>query len=186
MAERVERNGLKVDRELVDFVEAEALPETGIEADTFWAALATLAHDFGPRNQALLDKRDTIQGQIDDWHLRHRNQPHDHEAYKAFLREIGYLLPVGGDFEIETADTDPEIASIPGPQLVVPITNARYALNAANARWGSLYDALYGTDAVDAGAPSKGYDRGRGGRECRPSSGPHGFLPARAAGPPEA
>ena len=164
MTSFTEKNGLKIAPELADFIETEALPGTGVSADAFWAALSALAHDFGPRNRALLEKRETLQKQIDEWHIRHRNQPHDHEAYKAFLQEIGYLLPEGGEFEIDTANTDPEIASVPGPQLVVPITNARYALNAANARWGSLYDAFYGTDATDGAAPSGPYNKGRGAR----------------------
>ncbi|NNL35493.1 MAG: malate synthase G [Silicimonas sp.] len=159
-----EKNDLKIAAELADFVETDALPGTGIEPEVFWSALSSLAHDFGPRNKALLEKRDELQTQIDDWHIRHRNQPHDHEAYKAFLEKIGYLVPEGADFEIETKNTDPEIASVPGPQLVVPITNARYALNAANARWGSLYDAFYGTDATDGHVPSGPYDKGRGAR----------------------
>ena len=164
MGTRIDRHGLQIDRTLFDFIEGQALPGTGVEADAFWEALSTLAHEFGPRNAALLKTRDDLQTQIDDWHIRHRNQPHDHEAYKAFLTEIGYLLPEGDDFEIETANTDPEIASVPGPQLVVPITNARYALNAANARWGSLYDGFYGTDAMGTPAPKGGYDKGRGAR----------------------
>ncbi|MFP7673502.1 malate synthase G [Marivita sp. S0852] len=164
MATRIERHGLQVDQVLHDFVEGQALPGTGVEADAFWTALSTLAHEFGPRNAELLKIRNSLQTQIDDWHIRHRNQPHDHEAYKAFLTEIGYLLPEGDGFEIETANTDPEIATVPGPQLVVPITNARYALNAANARWGSLYDGLYGTDAMGSPAPKGGYDKGRGAR----------------------
>ncbi|NND20397.1 MAG: malate synthase G [Silicimonas sp.] len=159
-----EKNDLKIAAELADFVETDALPGTGIEPEVFWSALSSLAHDFGPRNKALLEKRDELQTQIDEWHIRHRNQPHDHEAYKAFLEKIGYLVPEGADFEIETKNTDPEIASVPGPQLVVPITNARYALNAANARWGSLYDAFYGTDATDGHVPSGPYDKGRGAR----------------------
>ncbi|NNJ68825.1 MAG: malate synthase G [Boseongicola sp.] len=164
MSNRVNRAGLQVDRLLADFIETEALPGSDVTADDFWSGLSTLAHDFGPRNRALLETRETIQTQIDDWHIRHRNQPHDHTAYTAFLKEIGYLVPVGDDFEITTANTDPEIASVPGPQLVVPITNARYALNAANARWGSLYDAFYGTDATDGVAPSGPYNKGRGAR----------------------
>ncbi len=164
MTERVDRDGLKVARELADFVEAEALPGTGIAAADFWAGFGALVAAYGPRNRALLARRDELQAEIDAWHVRHRNAPHDHEAYKRFLEEIGYLLPEGEAFEIETANTDPEIATVPGPQLVVPITNARYALNAANARWGSLYDALYGTDAMGSLPPPGGYDRGRGAR----------------------
>ncbi|WP_300532746.1 malate synthase G [uncultured Mameliella sp.] len=164
MVDRVERAGLNVDEGLASFIEEQALPGTGIGAEGFWQALSELAHDFGPRNRALLDKREALQKQIDDWHKARANQPHDHEAYKAFLAEIGYLLPEGGDFEIETANTDPEIATVPGPQLVVPITNARYALNAANARWGSLYDGLYGTDAMGSLPPKGGYENGRGAR----------------------
>ncbi|MEL7150766.1 MAG: malate synthase G [Pseudomonadota bacterium] len=164
MVSRVERHRLQVAEELARFVEDEALPGTGVEANSFWEAFSALAHDLAPKNRALLDTRAVLQGKIDQWHKAHANQPHDHEAYKAFLTEIGYLVPEGDPFEITTENTDPEIATVPGPQLVVPITNARYALNAANARWGSLYDALYGTDAVD-GAPLAGpYDRGRGAR----------------------
>ena len=164
MANRIDRHGLQIDQTLFDFIEGQALPGTGVDADAFWEALSTLAHEFGPKNAELLKTREDIQTKIDEWHIRHRNQPHDHEAYKAFLSEIGYLLPEGDAFEIETANTDPEIASVPGPQLVVPITNARYALNAANARWGSLYDGLYGTDAMGTPAPKGGYDKGRGAR----------------------
>ncbi|ETX15622.1 malate synthase [Roseivivax halodurans JCM 10272] len=164
MSDRITRNELQIDRVLFDFVEGEALPGTGVESDAFWAALSKLAHEFGPRNAELLQIRERMQTQIDEWHLSHRNQPHDHEAYKAFLEEIGYLLPEGDDFEIETSNIDPEIATVPGPQLVVPITNARYALNAANARWGSLYDAFYGTDAMGSTPPPGGYDKGRGAR----------------------
>ena len=164
MSKRVECYGLQVDAVLHGFIEDQALPGTGVAADQFWQALSKLAHDFGPRNAELLKTREDMQQKIDDWHIRHRNQPHDHEAYKAFLTEIGYLLPEGGECEIETANTDPEIAAVAGPQLVVPITNARYALNAANARWGSLYDGLYGTDAMGTPAPQGGYDKGRGAR----------------------
>ncbi len=105
-----------------------------------------------------------MQAEIDSWHVKQRSQPHDHEAYKAFLAEIGDLLPEGDDFTIDTANVDPEIATVPGPQLVAPITNARFALNAANARWGSLYDGLYGTNAMGGAAPEGGYDRGRAAR----------------------
>ncbi len=164
MSKRQVIDGLQVAPELADFIETRALPGTGVDAAAFWAGLSKLVHELGPENRALLDKREDLQKQIDDWHIAHRDQPHDHEAYRAFLQGIGYLLPEGPDFEIETANTDPEIASVPGPQLVVPITNARYALNAANARWGSLYDAFYGTDAMGSPAPKGGYDKGRGAR----------------------
>lgn len=161
---RIEKQGIQVAPELAEFIETQALPGTGIAADAFWAGLAELVNKFGPENRALLQKREDIQTKIDAWHIANRDKPHDHQAYKAFLGEIGYLLPEGDDFEIGTANVDPEIAKVPGPQLVVPITNARYALNAANARWGSLYDGLYGTDAMGTPAPKGGYDKGRGAR----------------------
>ncbi|MFZ5964617.1 malate synthase G [Thalassococcus sp. BH17M4-6] len=164
MTDRVTHSDLQIDKLLFDFIETEALPGTGVSSETFWKGLSDLLHDFGPRNADLLQTRADLQEKIDNWHIRHRNQPHDHAAYTAFLEEIGYLLPEGDAFEIETANTDPEIATVPGPQLVVPITNARYALNAANARWGSLYDGFYGTDAMGSPAPKGGYDRGRGAR----------------------
>ncbi|MHA6325760.1 malate synthase G [Roseivivax sp. CAU 1753] len=164
MVERVERLGLQVDRILCDFIETEALPGSGIEAEDFWSGLGALIEEMTPVNRDLLQTREKLQSQIDAWHRARANQPHDHEAYKAFLSEIGYLLPEGPDFQIETENTDPEIAHVPGPQLVVPITNARYALNAANARWGSLYDSLYGTDAMGSAPPEGGYERGRGAR----------------------
>ncbi|MDZ7906382.1 MAG: malate synthase G [Cypionkella sp.] len=161
---RSNRHGLAVDIRLADFIESRALPGTGIETDAFWAGFAALLAEFAPQNRALLARRETIQAQIDAWHVQHRAQPHDHAAYRKFLRDIGYIVPEGPDFKIDTAGVDPEIASVAGPQLVVPITNARYALNAANARWGSLYDALYGTDAMGSPAPAGGYERGRGAR----------------------
>ncbi len=164
MTTRVERNGLRIAPEFADFIETEALPGTGVSSDAFWSGIAGLVRDFGPRNRELLAIREDLQRKIDAWHVERRNRPHDHQAYKAFLEEIGYLRPVGPAFEIETADVDPEIAEVPGPQLVVPITNARYSLNAANARWGSLYDALYGTDAMGSPPTGGGYDRGRGAR----------------------
>ncbi|MEQ9488113.1 MAG: malate synthase G [Alphaproteobacteria bacterium] len=159
-----DRAELKVARELVDFVEKDALPGTGVQAEAFWDGLSRLLNEFGPRNAALLKKRDELQAKIDEWHRERRDQPHDHFAYKSFLTEIGYLKDEGSEFQIETENTDPEIATVPGPQLVVPITNARYALNAANARWGSLYDGLYGTDAMGSKPPAGGYNRGRGAR----------------------
>ncbi len=164
MTERLDRAGLKVDAVLARFVEDEALPGTGIEAAAFWSGLAGLLADFAPQNRALLAKRDELQAKIDAWHIARRGQPHDHAAYKAYLAEIGYLLSEGPAFTIETTNVDPEVARVPGPQLVVPVTNARYALNAANARWGSLYDCLYGTDAMGSLPPSGGYERGRGAR----------------------
>jgi len=164
MTERLDRAGLQVDAVLARFIEDEALPGSGIEAATFWSGLAGLLGDFAPKNRALLAKREDLQAKIDAWHVARRGQPHDHAAYKAFLAEIGYLLPEGPAFVIETTNVDPEVAKVPGPQLVVPVTNARYALNAANARWGSLYDCLYGTDAMGSLPPSGGYERGRGAR----------------------
>ncbi|WAC27191.1 malate synthase G [Ancylobacter sp. SL191] len=139
---------LKVDSALVDFIEREAIPGTGVDAAAFWKGFAALVAEFAPRNAALLAKRDELQKQIDAWHLAHKNKPVDPVAYEVFLAEIGYLLPEPEPFEVATVRVDDELARIPGPQLVVPVTNARYALNAANARWGSLYDALYGTDAL--------------------------------------
>ncbi len=164
MNDRIEIAGLRIAPELVDFIDNRALPGTGVAPEDFWAGMARMMAELGPENRALLQRREELQARIDDWHIAHRGQPHDHEAYKAFLSEIGYLLPEGGDFQIDTTGIDPEIASVPGPQLVVPITNARYALNAANARWGSLYDCLYGTDAMGSPPPGGGYERGRGAR----------------------
>ncbi|CUH52936.1 malate synthase G [Shimia marina] len=164
MTDRVAQNGLQIAQELYDFVVNQALPGTGVTEEQFWAGLSELAHDFGPKNRAFLAKREELQQRIDGWHLSRKGQPHDAAAYKAFLEEIGYLVPEGEDFSIETANVDPEIAQLPGPQLVVPITNARFALNAANARWGSLYDALYGTDAMGDLPTAGGYDAARGDR----------------------
>jgi malate synthase len=158
------RAGLHVSDALVRFIEDEALTGTKITAEDFWTGLSDLVHDFGPRNRALLEKRASIQHAIDEWHIARRGQAHDSIAYKAFLGEIGYLLEEGADFTIETPDVDPEIATIAGPQLVVPSTNARFVLNAANARWGSLYDGFYGTDAMGSLPPAGGYNDGRGAR----------------------
>ena len=162
MTDRVNKHGLQVDRQLADFVEDRALPGTGIEADAFWKGFSDILHDLGPRNRELLDTRAEMQSRIDAWHKERAGQEHDSEAYQTFLREIGYLVPEGDDFTVETQNVDPEIAKVPGPQLVVPITNARFALNAANARWGSLYDAFYGTDALGEGPRGGGYDPERG------------------------
>ncbi|HNB88929.1 MAG TPA: malate synthase G [Plasticicumulans sp.] len=165
MTERVAIGGLQVAKPLYDLVQNTLLPGTGLDAAGWWTALEAIVTDLAPRNRELLAKRDALQAQIDAWHVARRGQPHDHAAYVAFLREIGYLLPEGPDFQVSTDNVDPEIASVAGPQLVVPVNNARYALNAANARWGSLYDALYGTDVLpeDGGAEKgKGYNPARG------------------------
>ncbi|MCY6382924.1 malate synthase G [Hoeflea prorocentri] len=162
----VPAHGLSVDKELHDFIVEEALPGTGVDADHFFNGLANLIHDLSPRNRELLATRERLQDQIDAWH-RENGAPADLAAYKAFLEEIGYLRPEGEAFSVSTDNVDPEIAAVAGPQLVVPVMNARYALNAANARWGSLYDALYGTDAIaeDGGAEKGGsYNAVRGAR----------------------
>jgi len=166
MTDRIEIAGLQIARELHDFVADEVIPGTGIDAKEFWAGLSHLVHDLGPRNRALLKRRDDLQQKLDAWY-RENGAPSDMEAYKEFLREIGYLVPEGVPFKVTTENVDPEIATIAGPQLVVPVMNARYALNAANARWGSLYDALYGTDAItDTGGADKrkDYNPIRGGK----------------------
>nr|WP_325251882.1 malate synthase G [Amylibacter sp.] len=159
---RIEKHGLQVDAALATFIETDALPNTGVSADQFWEGLSALVHDLGPKNRDLLKKRKDLKAKIDGWHIERRGKDHDGAEYKAFLQEIGYLVPKGADFTIQTTNVDPEIAQVPGPQLVVPIMNARYALNAANARWGSLYDALYGTDAMGSNAPAGGYSVDRG------------------------
>ncbi|WP_171120721.1 MULTISPECIES: malate synthase G [unclassified Ruegeria] len=164
MSSRQARSGLQVDTVLAEFIEGKALPGTGVSADTFWDGLSRMVAELGPKNRAFLAKREELQGRIDAWHVDRKGQDHDADAYQAFLREIGYLVEEGEDFQIKTANVDPEIATIPGPQLVVPITNARFALNAANARWGSLYDALYGTDAMGDLPAAGGYDEARGAR----------------------
>ncbi len=164
MVNRVDRDGLQVATELAEFIDAQALPGSGVDAPAFWKGFSALLHDLAPKNAALLARRAALQAQIDQWHIARRGAPHDPDAYHAFLQEIGYLLPEGEAFRIDTSRIDPEIAEVAGPQLVVPITNARFALNAANARWGSLYDAFYGTDAMGSLPPAGGYDRGRGAR----------------------
>jgi malate synthase len=164
MTDTIEIEGLSVAAQMHAFVENEALPGTGVDPAAFWSGLSSLAHDLAPQNRALLAKRDDLQAKIDTWH-RDNGAPSDMATYEAFLREIGYLLPEGPDFQVSTENVDPEIAQVAGPQLVVPVMNARYALNAANARWGSLYDALYGTDAIpetDGADKGKGYNPKRG------------------------
>ncbi len=161
---RLEKNGLQVDTQLASFIEEDVLPGTDVTPEQFWDGLSRLVHEQGPKNRALMAHREKLQSLIDDWHIARRGQPHDATAYKAFLEEIGYLVPEGPDFEIETTNIDPEVATVPGPQLVVPVMNARYAINAANARFGSLYDVLYGTDAIGSRPKPGGYDLGRGAR----------------------
>ncbi|MCM0000696.1 MAG: malate synthase G [Erythrobacter sp.] len=163
MTDMTTRAGLSIDSRLASFLESEVLSPLGRDHEAFWQGFAALLAEFAPRNRALLDKREALQAQIDAWHTERAGQPHDPAAYKAFLTEVGYLVPEPGDFTIGTQNVDPEIATMAGPQLVVPILNARFLLNAANARWGSLYDAFYGTDALDA-PPARpgGYDEARG------------------------
>jgi malate synthase len=166
MSSRVTIDKITIDKRLYDFVDAEVLPGTGIQANDFWRGFAGFIEDLSPRNAALLSRRDELQSKIDAWHGQHPGPDFDAEKYRAFLVEIGYLVPEQAAFTVSTANVDAEIAHIAGPQLVVPVSNARYALNAANARWGSLYDALYGTDAIaEDGAPRAGkYNPQRGAK----------------------
>lgn len=158
----IKRSDLLADPQFVAFIEEEVLPGTSVSAEIFWAGLAQLASEFEPRNIELLRIRNQLQHRIDDWHRDHIDHPFDVVDYEAFLRNIGYITPEGDAFAIDTANVDPEISNIAGPQLVVPVMNARYALNAANARWGSLYDALYGTDALGTPNPGGAYNAQRG------------------------
>ena len=163
----VEAGGLKIARSLYEFVNQEAIPGTGLNPGGFWLEFGDFVRELAPINKMLLGKRDALQAQIDAWHKSHRGQPFSETEYETFLREIGYLLPEPPDFAITTENVDAEIALIAGPQLVVPVTNARYALNAANARWGSLYDALYGTDVIsedDGATRTGGYNPVRGAK----------------------
>ena len=158
MSESKTIGGLTVSNELEEFLRNEVLEGLDIEANDFWASLESILDEFGPRNIALLEKRETIQSQLDEWHIERKGKEHDKESYKEFLKSIGYLVEEGADFEITTENVDPEIKEIAGAQLVVPVMNARFSLNAANARWGSLYDALYGTDVIseEGGAEKAG------------------------------
>jgi malate synthase len=163
MTAYVDRAGLKIADVLARFVEDDVLPPLGMDAGQFWSGVAGVFATYAPQNKALLAKRDDLQAKIDAWHKASPGVPADAAAYQAFLREIGYLVPEPAPFKIDTVNVDDELARLAGPQLVVPILNARFLLNAANARWGSLYDALYGTDAIpQTGAPVKGYDPARG------------------------
>jgi malate synthase len=162
MSERVSAGGLRVARELFEFIETEALPGSGVASAAFWGGFGRIAAEFTPRNRALVARRDVLQAGIDAWHDARAGQPHDPAAYKDFLSQTGYLVPEGPDFRIDTQNVDAEFTTIAGPQLVVPVMNARYALNAANARWGSLYNALYGTDAMGSTPEPGGYDPERG------------------------
>jgi len=162
MSDRIEKYGLNVDAKLVNFIESEAIPGTGVDVQKFWQGFAEIIEKLGPTNKSLLEKREDIQSKIDQWHITHRGQEVDVEKYKSFLLDIDYLVPEGEDFKIDTSNVDLEIAKLCGPQLVVPIMNARYALNAANARWGSLYDAFYGTDAMGDLPPEGSYSNERG------------------------
>ena len=165
MTAYVQKGGIQVAQELYDFITEKAIPGTGVDAEKFWADFDKIANELAPKNKALLAKRDDLQAKIDAYHTERQGQPLNFAEYKAFLQEIGYLLPEGEDFQATTANVEPEIAQMAGPQLVVPVMNARFALNAANARWGSLYDALYGTKAIseDGGAEKgPGYNQVRG------------------------
>ena len=167
MAKRIEIAGLKIDERLYRLVRDEIAPGTGVRADGFWKSLAEIVRDLGPKNRALLAKRDRLQEQIDQWHRARTGQPFNVKESAAFLKEIGYLIPEGKNFKITTANVDAEIAEIAGSQLVVPLDNARYALNAANARWGSLYDALYGTNVIpedDGAEKGRAYNPRRGAK----------------------
>ncbi len=157
MTERIQHGSLAVDKLLNDFIETKALPSSGVSSEQFWSSFEQILKDLTPKNKALLQKRDDLQAKIDQWHRD--NKPLNADSYKAFLKDIGYLATEGDDFQVSTENVDEEIATLAGPQLVVPVRNARYALNAANARWGSLYDALYGTDAIDS---DNGAEKGQG------------------------
>src|SRR6266850_6559423 len=167
MTTRVNKEGLQVAKELHDLIEERVLPGTGIGSAHFWKSLEEIIRDLSPKIRSLLERRNELQTKIDAWHKSCAGKPLDAEDYKEFLSQIGYLLPEGPDFQVSTGKVDEEISQVAGPQLVVPVMNARYALNAANARWGSLYDALYGTDVIseaDGCQRSGTYNPKRGAR----------------------
>jgi len=164
MTKYVQKFGLKVDVKLNEFLINSILPGLKITEEMFWKHFANTVKILGPKNRKLLEIRQDFQNQIDSWHIKNRNLDYNLEKFKEFLKEINYIIPEGGEFTVDTENVDPEIASIAGPQLVVPVTNARYALNAVNARWGSLYDALYGTDMIDEKNEEIGYSRERGSK----------------------
>ena len=167
MSNRITVHRLQVAHELHRFIEDQVLPATGVNSSTFWAGFDAIVHDLAPRNVALLAERDRLQAELDAWHAAHPGPITDMPAYRAFLEKIGYLVPPPQNVQATTANVDAELALQAGPQLVVPILNARYALNAANARWGSLYDALYGTDAIpetDGAEKGSGYNPVRGAK----------------------
>ena len=164
---RVQCAGLSIDGSLDSFVRQEILPGLGMDGDGFWKSLAAILSEMSPKNRELLEKRDRFQSSIDVWHLERKGQSHNAENYRSFLNSIGYVVPQGEAFQISTQNVDPEISKIAGPQLVVPLSNARYALNAANARWGSLLDAVYGTDVIpetEGVTRDDSYDPRRGGK----------------------
>ena len=185
MTQRINTHGLQVDSALYDFITHSALPGTGVEVDTFWREFSAIVDELTAENRALLNKRDSLQAQIDDWHRSHQGETHNPAAYRRFLSQIGYLVEEGPDFSVTTANVDDEITTIAGPQLVVPVNNARYALNAANARWCSLYDALYGTDVLpetDGAEKGSAYNPVRGQQVVERRRGiPLRHAPLRAA-----
>jgi malate synthase len=198
---RTSTHGLQVATVLKTFVDEQVLPGTGLQSDAFWNGFSAIVHDLAPKNVALLAERDRLQAELDAWHAKHPGPIKNMAKYRAFLQKIGYLVPVPAKVKVSTKNVDAELASQAGPQLVVPITNARYALNAANARWGSLYDALYGTDALpetDGCEKGTGYNPRRGAKVIEyarhvldrtaapggPGDPPRGAGPPRAAGRP--